>query len=1697
MKKLHLLIMLFGIMLSLPLSAQVLTFQENNTSVTVRLSDYKYGVGTNSNTKIRLIGYNNDNVTFDMTPSQFITAANGEFILVTAKTGQMGFSVGDSVVINRKHIGKAVAMSSGDAKLILGSGNETFMPTQSYMTVKATLATTPTGSGGSAAIPDGVTIAGSGTPLDPLKLNSSSVSSDKLTTSLKDSVTEVVVSSIPPSLLSNRNRIWRSPNGDARQTATAWEFDNWRGNPTVAPPSVSIYKVKTIKDTIQGYSYVLDESIAGLNTFRGRGKLLYPSKKDTTLSTGVTLRREDMSLELDTNLYIMVRDTWRLANAVYYGDTQPTDDAATSTTAAIKRTDAIWFDTKSPTKETRTYYNGKYLPITNITVNTIAEMQNYNGNAEIITVSDSLQGSVFELRDASGNTIDSAIIHPSKILNKVWKRKFNGNAVYITWYGAKPNDPTFDSQYYIQKAFNNGKYSVICNKGSYYGKTYQSTPYTQTMLWLNETMNDKNITCEAGFEFVIAKRPPNDLTAGMVIVATANNTKVKNIVVDGFVIRDSFKLSHVDDTSSIAAFNMIERAPSEHNRLNENIKFLNCSAIETAQGMALNGDYIYADNFLSSNARGGVGFGTNNQRGVTYNPRYILGSIVCRRDSNLTGLGGAIDFTATSDSSKRSTVTFDKIYLSNVGGSKVAGKVDVSGGIWIIDSVTPTYKGLRLAECKSFKVNELNIYNRAANGDGCFSADKCDSLISIGSGTFIANGGAALSIGDSSVVGSVYINNLDITNYNGNCINDGGATSVLSNIILSGYGASNTLISHSSKGTHRLNNITFRTFAFDYAVGFSAIPTRPVLYDGLRVLTSGSGKQGLINGQQDIEIVNSNLSNFSNAPILYNSSGGGYYPKLITNNSKGMTLGTNTVGIPVMRQNNNFVGFSSAPPAFGTWAIGDMFYNNVASADSIVSWLCIAAPLTFRPIGTSKLDTLTSYTALRGYVAPKTLVYVNDFYATSAFSSPTWYKTTGGYFVSTQDAITENGCTNIIGTGGRKWKRLVSDALIDPAWFEVGGYDRNGNVTGNYQSTFNGIHTEGDRVINASQVSGANTTFDLKGRVYVLDGGFSVVEGQVVQNGTLKRANNVITTLTVATGTGSTSITVASVVGFRVGQRILITNPSATNGGYGYDENSGLTLLAITGISGNVITLSNAVGRVMAIGCKVTTISEIIGGNVNTFTFKNVEFDGNSSMINGVGYNSETRDWRFNITGVLHAYRGAVFDKCYFHDIPGSNIQISNVTFKDCNFKRLGGSLFHQGMDTRSLYSTSACFVINCVGDSMGMFSSIASHEEALLTMSVNTGSTTVRDGRFTNCTYVSGLTNLPATFGNDFICDNVVMQSNGNYGRSLISGTLSGSDSLVSNIKLLNSTFINCGDIILTGQDVTTGKGYNRIKFVGNEFVNTRIVFRDISQVQLLDNTFSQDSSYGFTYWATAANGQNAWIAFEKFTDITVKNNRIYNIPQYNLVTHAGISTMLVNSVSGNPSSDGIYYDYGNVDISDNTLVNFCNGINFFTYGNSLNSILNTHKAVKNWVFNRNIVTSPKSGTLFQGCGIGVPPGAIATNNTIYWTLGGTSDIPMRVYGVLDTSANVTKVLGGIATNNWIFTSTARSMTVGANGIAATKNAIVANNFMTVALTDQTGGSGSSITGNTVINSSLLASYTAPVIPSIKRWKAKVGWVD
>lgn len=728
--------------------------------------------------------------------------------------------------------------------------------------------------------------------------------------------------------------------------------------------------------------------------------------------------------------------------------------------------------------------------------------------------------------------------------------------------------------------------------------------------------------------------------------------------------------------------------------------------------------------------------------------------------------------------------------------------------------------------------------------------------------------------------------------------------------------------------------------------------------------------------------------------------------------------------------------------------------------------------------GSSEIALVEDYTALRAYAGTADIIIVIDPRTQGVF-----YKDSTG---------TENGGTIIVGT--YIWKRVIQDtSVFRPEWWEIGGYDINGlpydRLTGE------GIGAESDAIINCVLFAGENSTILYQNREYLLDRYVPIINNQKhLGPCTIKRDAPYVTTLTSNVAQFAVSIPVADASGFRVGQKIAI---KGTTGYFGNNSvgASGDDGNVISSISGNTLTLATGIQQAMTSGQTVTTVNElfyrensIYGVNPDNIfiTFENITFDGNRDD------NDYYNDYQLN-ANIAHFSGYITAINCDFNNSAQENIYIAGGNFQNCRYDNLFGSFIHFSDNQQSMPShLRRVTVKDCIGKTSNVGGSLHSgHSEALFTSSTKS-SLCIID----NCSFEDGSEFIFATYVLD---DDMVKVRNSVFRNFLGIGTFRGMnyetpDTRASFLKVEfdNNEFYNCGILEIFGQDIRSKEGIFRVDITNNYFENSRLLFASIAHLNFSGNkvVMNPDTFVSFYEYIPYSRGNNSvWggngagtvLNISALMDrVRITNNYFSGFPTSVAETVNGINVGFDNTyVRKDGASDTQYTYCQDMIISGNTIENFRYALIPTSYTSQV------YFQTVGWRFENNTVYMTRD-TAFASdysLGIGVPPGCVAENNTIWTHFTNNYAAPIAAIGIKNNgSGNETKLLGAIVLNNRVWGKSNYPIWV-APFDTSPYNCIVKGNLFNYGAINigVTATANCYLTDNTLIDNTKLASYTAP----------------
>lgn len=616
--------------------------------------------------------------------------------------------------------------------------------------------------------------------------------------------------------------------------------------------------------------------------------------------------------------------------------------------------------------------------------------------------------------------------------------------------------------------------------------------------------------------------------------------------------------------------------------------------------------------------------------------------------------------------------------------------------------------------------------------------------------------------------------------------------------------------------------------------------------------------------------------------------------------------------------------------------------------------------------------------------------------------------------------------------------------------------------------------------------SGAKIIWFSAGVTYVIDdeinslvGSKTHVEGNYA---IIKRCDASKTELTVAAALGATSITVADSTGFRVGDFITITNnAAATYAGKGDQENSnrGGDLIRVTSVVGNVIGFNNA----SLTGLKLPENGELdgagqfpIGSNVirsfnmwglgvanDYIKMNNVIFDGN------VSGNDYSYDWRINNTGALEGEFMEITG-CEFRNLPSENIICSGrIHFDKCHLENTTGGIMH-GSTEQPLAGLNGYWVSNCTGHNVTQRSAQAGHSNAWITLSASvqeviSENNIVKNDAGTSSGFIIGPIGFTTGQGSDY-SDNKIQVIGGIYENfeNISSVALNTADLNQSVFDISFSgdfQFINCGDLLVRGNDIRDDGGVRNIKIVNGKITNGRIFFEEVYGAKIIDVDLTQDEDFSFASSIVGLSNVNTvGHVYIKGSNVKVKGCRIIGKTTNDDYCKRGIFATSNVKAKDSGGVDTNYGYYQNVDIENNLVMNH----HEYEIATS-EATTATARVIElvGWSVKNNKVRAQKDSTTQKA--MLIDPGVVCDGNEVLTYL--TGQIGIQALGINSASGQTTVCKGAIITNNKVFG--ASTTPIVASISTNTYNSIIERNQTQENVSDPSGGK-SYVSSNTRI---------------------------
>lgn len=762
------------------------------------------------------------------------------------------------------------------------------------------------------------------------------------------------------------------------------------------------------------------------------------------------------------------------------------------------------------------------------------------------------------------------------------------------------------------------------------------------------------------------------------------------------------------------------------------------------------------------------------------------------------------------------------------------------------------------------------------------------------------------------------------------------------------------------------------------------------------------------------------------------------------------------------------------------------------------AWLCLNCD------AGSGIDTLSSYTALRAYTGTSLAVYVQTF--TYTFNSVS-YTTLGGLFRRVATG-TENGGTLIAASNGVKWARDWDGVNTYPEWWQVGGCDWDGTCSPSTTTT-NGVYNNADRAIAAHRVAGVGGVVNYGSSVkqYDVDMKIEVLKDQTVYGNQVifKRANSPFPTTTSSTN-GTTSFTVTSVDGFRVGQKILVLNQLLPNGGLSWDESSRES--TITNISGLTITINAPFNQSnMAVPCpigsRVMRSNYIFyhTGSANNGYVKFERFSVDGNRLNGGAAQRFNSAWWHSNWSIDIGYNSpfTTVENCNFYNTPSENMVFNNGLIIGCTGNLMDGSFIHSTTSPAGDINDIGIAVIDCRIDSATLAgNNITDHSEAVIVNSVHSSNWKITNNHFTNIKegiIIIGPEDPSPSESRTIFTGNYAE----NCGAIVTCLNLSGvADEEEEWLTIHGNTFDRCGDITLMGENIFEGLGVSGVNISNNNFFDTRVYLENCSYVNISNNDFrfkddrhnSFASGYVNKYYPTLILNRFSHFQFVNCKSVSIDNNRLENFITKNDTTQMAIniaiaasSTLRKNSVGAN---EDVYY-MQDIQVSNNKIYGYQYGISCSQNAGGNITALGDLYTTLGWNISGNTIVlaiDTLTTASVYTFGISVIPGVICQNNLVQKQSSRHKELCLIAWGLEGSTgfdALSLKYLGPTIANNRFLSNSPNNMCM-LLGIANNSNANIMaydNDILGMVITDPTFASRSYLATPRIINSAMLPKLT------------------
>ena len=616
-----------------------------------------------------------------------------------------------------------------------------------------------------------------------------------------------------------------------------------------------------------------------------------------------------------------------------------------------------------------------------------------------------------------------------------------------------------------------------------------------------------------------------------------------------------------------------------------------------------------------------------------------------------------------------------------------------------------------------------------------------------------------------------------------------------------------------------------------------------------------------------------------------------------------------------------------------------------------------------------------------------------------------------------------------------------------------------------YGAAGNGI-ADDTAAINAAIATGLDVWLTPR-KTYLTWGGHILGTGQVLMgNGaTLYLANQVSQLCSATVNSGSSTLTVYSTTGLKVGQWIIVSNEpvsSAPVGGTNYDYQARM----ISAINGLTITTSTAWTTTVAGGTVYTTSAILTLGGTDGRVF--------DLVINGNMANQAWFQWWTTWGIVINNDRGRVV-RCYLYNMPGEGIELigSYPTVSDCVVNTANGNGYHLAANVEHPV-VHGCRAIYCNQNTNN------GHYMGGIGWSSNVQDATISNNYVYGC--LSGMGAIDGTDNSDVTISNNTIRSCTNSGIFLFAAT---SSTAAGRVVITGNRIYACPiGINIQGVAYNSTVIPNRITLVANSFdlcTQYSIMIQYANYVTVSGNRFEMatgTTSIIHVYIVDSANiaisgnqfnggndGVYVYSAYALTQNVIVSGNVFssqysygINFASANMPGVVAEGNTITNDLTASGSYQGIACGWGGMVVGNSLFLNNNGGALASLIGIQLNTSITSGGGTGHALNNLVRGTAKYGINSMGGSGGGCIFNNMTTSGAVLNIGGGTVTTP-AVFGTVTISGGAIQTVP-VTSGGTGYSGTPNLFAVGGGGSGATLTPVISGGVIQ-SVTVTAGGSG------------------------------------